>query len=83
MWGLQARAFADGDAIDQAYGTAQEVTDANHPTNDVNISAASAGITPAGTPVAGQWVQFRAYRLGSGADDLAATARLAMIRVTW
>jgi hypothetical protein len=83
VWGLQARAFADGDAIDQAYGIAQQVTDANHPTNDVNISAPSAGITPAGAPAAGKWCQFRAYRLGSDGDNLAATARLAMIRVTW
>lgn len=83
VWGLQARAYADGNAIDQAYGAAQEVTDANTGTNDVNISDPSAGITAAGAPAAGQHVQFRAYRLGSGADNLAATARLLEVRVTW
>jgi hypothetical protein len=83
VWGLQARAYADGNAIDKAFGAAQEVTDANNGTSDVNISAATAGITPAGAPAAGQHIQFRAYRLGSGADNLAATARLLEIRVTW
>lgn len=76
VWGCQGRAYADGDALDQAFGTAVEVTDANHGTNDVNISAATAAITLAGAPAAGQHAQFRIYRLGSGADNLLATARL-------
>ena len=30
VWGFQARAYADGDAIDGAWGTAQEVSDQPH-----------------------------------------------------
>ena len=44
--GIQARIYADGNAFDQAYGTAVEVTDANTGTSQVNISAISAAFTP-------------------------------------
>ena len=83
VWGCQARAYADSDAIDQAFGAAVEVTDANNNTNDVNISAATAAITIAGAPAAGQMVQFKVYRLGSGADNLAATANLLQVIITY
>jgi hypothetical protein len=83
-WGLQGRAYADGDAIDQAFGTAQEVTDANQANDDVNISAATPAITLGGTPAAGNFVQFRAFRDPANAgDNLAATAELLAIRITY
>lgn len=83
VWGLQGRAYADGAAIDQAFGAAVEVTDANHGTDLVNISPTTAAITLAGAPAAGQHVQIRAYRLGSGADNLAATANLLEVRLAY
>lgn len=84
VWGMQARAFADGDVIDQALGTTQEVTDANVATAYTDRkSAATAALTIAGTPVAGQSVRFRAYRLGSGADNLAASALLKAVRINY
>jgi hypothetical protein len=83
-WGLQARAYAESDVLDQAFGTAQEVTDANQANDDVNISAATAAITIGGTPAAGNFVQFRAYRNPpDAADTLAATAELLSIRITY
>jgi hypothetical protein len=83
-WGLQARAFADSNLIDQAFGTAQEVTDANQANDSVNISAATPAITIGGTPAAGNFVQFRAYRNpADAADNLAATAELLSIRITY
>ena len=83
-WGLQARAFADSDALDQAFGTAQEVTDANQANDDVNISAATPAITIGGTPAASNFVQFRAYRNpADAADNLAATAELLSIKITY
>jgi hypothetical protein len=83
-WGLAARAFADSDALDQAFGTAQEVTDANQANDDVNISAATPAITIGGTPAAGNYVHFRAYRNPADANDnLAATAELLSIRITY
>jgi hypothetical protein len=84
VWGIAARAFNDSDPIDQAFGTAQEVTDANGGTDDVNISAATSAITLAGTPAAGSFVQFRAYRNGAaGADTLVALAELLAIRISY
>ena len=84
VWGFQGRAYADSDAIDQAFGTAQTVTDANNATRDVNISAATAAITLGGTPAASNFVQFRCYRDGAaGGDTSAAVAELLAIRITY
>lgn len=85
IWGLQARCFTDDDALDQAFGTAQEVTDANKATAyDLNITAATAAITIAGTPAAGKLVQWKAYRKAAdGSDNLAADARLIGIQITY
>jgi hypothetical protein len=83
VWGIQARAYADTNALDQAFGIAIEVTDANNGAGEVNISAATAAVTIAGAPAAGQHVQFRVYRLGSGADNLAATARFLEAKVAY
>jgi hypothetical protein len=83
VWGIQARAYADGDALDQAWGVTVEVTDANAGTNEENISVATAAVTPAGSMAAGNRIQFRAYRLGSGADNLAANADLTQIGITY
>lgn len=83
VWGIAARAFADNDSWDQAYGTAVEVTDANQGNGVINISAASSAFTPAGSPAAGQHMKFRIYRKGSGADNLAAYAYFIEARVTY
>ena len=84
VWGLQGRSYADSDAIDQAWGGAQTVTDTNNAQNDLNISAATPAITLGGGPAASELVQFRAYRDGdNGSDDLNADARLIAIRVTF
>jgi hypothetical protein len=85
VWGIQARAYNDSDALDAAFGTAQTVTDANNSAiDDVNISAATSAITIAGTPSAGSYIQFRVYRDGAaGGDTLAATAELLSVRITY
>lgn len=84
VWGLAGRAYGNDVTLDQAFGTAQEVTDANTATADqIHISNATSAITLAGTPAAGQWAQFRAYRLGSGSDSLAATANLLAVHLTY
>jgi hypothetical protein len=85
VWGLQGRAYADGDAIDAAWGAAQEVTDANGGTAyQRRKTAATAAITLAGSPAGGQTVQLRAYRKATaGADTLAADARLISITVKY
>jgi len=84
IWGLQGMSGGNDDALDIAYGTAQEVTDTLIAAGDVHVTAATSAITIAGTPSAGDFVNFRVYRKAAdGADTLAADARLLGVRVTF
>jgi len=83
VWGMQGRSYQDSDAIDQAFGAAQTVTDANNAQNDMNISAATAAITITGAG-ASESVQYRAYRdADNGSDNLDADARLIGVMITF
>lgn len=76
-WALQAFAFSDDDAADQAFGTEQVVTDTGGTTNDIYITAESSAITVGGTPAEGDWVVFQVKRVPSnGSDTMAIDARL-------
>ena len=82
IWGLQGRAYANDDAIDAAWGTAQTVTDTLTATGDICVTSESSAITLAGTPAAGEFCQFRVYRdADAGGDTLAADAALIGIKV--
>lgn len=85
VWGLQGRSLADSSTWDQAFGTAQEVADANTSTStQIHISGSTAAITLAGTPAASQLVQFRAYRdPANGSDTLAVDAKLIGVMITY
>lgn len=84
VWALQGRAYADDAAIDQAWGTAQEVTDAWIANGDVHISSATAAITLGGSPAGGQYAALRAYRNAtSGSDTMPGDARLLSIKVEY
>jgi len=61
VWGLQARSLDDNEAMDQAFGTAAEVTDTLLAANKVHKGPAGS-ITPAGTPAGGELIIFQAYR---------------------
>ena len=84
VWGIQGRAYAAGDAIDQAWGSAVEVTSANVATaySDVK-SSASGAVTPSGTLAGGNSIRVRVYRLGSGSDNLAVAALLKAVRLNY
>jgi hypothetical protein len=85
-WGFQGRSYGDGESIDQAWGTAKYVTDINTGHEKLNITSATAAVTLAGTPAAGEMVQFRAFRDAGGVyggDNLTTDARLVMVRVTF
>jgi len=79
-WEISAGAFSDDDALDAAYGTLQEVTDTLLATGDVHVSAETAAVTVAGTPVAGDWVMFRIARDPAN-DTNTSDARLIGVRV--
>lgn len=77
VWGIQAVAVSDDEAINQAYGTAVEVTDTGGTTNRLYVSSETAAFTVANTPADGDTVFFRVYRKAAdAADTLAVLARL-------
>lgn len=77
VWGLDAVAVSDGDALDVAFGTAQTSTDTGGTTNTEYVAPESSAITIAGTPAVGDVVQLRIHRdPANGSDTLAIDARL-------
>jgi len=84
IWGIQALAVPDDGAIDQAWGTAAEVTDGFLAAGDVHISAESSGFAPGGTDGAGRMFFFRVYRKAAdGGDTLNGDARLMAVRIEY
>lgn len=79
-WECQGVAFSDDDALDAAYGTLQEVTDTLLATGDVHITAETSAITIAGTPAAGDWINFRVNRDPAN-DTNTSDARLMGVRI--
>lgn len=77
VWGIQAVAVGDDEAINQSYGTAVEVTDTGGTALRLYVSSETSAMTVAGTPVDGDTVFFRVYRKAAdAADTLAIVARL-------
>jgi hypothetical protein len=63
------RVFTDGDALDSALGTAQQVIDAAASANTLRQTDATAGITPAGTVGAGKRAVLQIFRNPADASD--------------
>ena len=82
-WEIAGRSYADDDALDQAPGAYQGVSDAHKAVAyDLNISAETAAITLAGTPVGGELVMIKVYRDHDHEDDTSpADALLLMIKL--
>lgn len=77
VWGLDAVAISDDDTLDVAFGTEQTSTDTGGTTNDLYQGPESSAITIAGTPAAGDLVQYRVHRNpASGSDTMTIDARL-------
>lgn len=84
VWGIQARAFSNDDALDTAAGTAQTVTDTLTATNDMCVTSATLSVTIAGTPAENTPVQFTVYRdANAGGDTLAGDARLLGVEILY
>jgi hypothetical protein len=70
-FGLQGRSIGDAESLDQAWGTAAEVTDAANGTANTRLRTAVIGpITLAGTPAPGETCFLRLYRSPTHGDDL-------------
>jgi len=78
VWTLEAAAFADGDSLTATdFGTAVTSTDTGGTADDIYKGPESAAMTVAGSPTAGELVQFQLYRdTGAGSDTLDIDARL-------
>lgn len=77
VWGLDAVAVSNDDALDVAFGTAQTSADTGGTTNDSYQGPESSAITIAGTPAAEDLVLFRIHRdPANGSDTMAIDARL-------
>lgn len=82
VWGIAGLARSDDDALDTAFGTAVEVTDAYIASNDVHISAETAAVTIGGTPAAQDIVVFQVYRdPADGADTKTGDAKLLAVEL--
>jgi hypothetical protein len=80
-WSISARALGDGDAIDQALGTAQAVTDTLLSANQMHITSTTSAMTIAGTPAANKPVYWQITR--DVADTLNADARLIGVTIEY
>lgn len=84
VWGLSGRSYADNNALDQATGTAQTVTDTLLTAVYEHITSATSAITLAGSPAAGQMVIFQLYRDATNASDtLAVDAQFLGVEITY
>lgn len=77
-WGMKAVALQDGDTIDASMGSPVLISDAIISADGASfqITAATSGMIPAGTPGGGVLIAFKVFRNVSGADDMAVNARL-------
>lgn len=82
VWGIEAVALADDDALDTAWGTEIATTDTGGTTDDIYITAESSAITVAGSPGNEEFVLFRVTRVvGNGSDTMAVDARLHGVKI--
>ena len=82
QWACQGRSYANDEAIDQAWGTAQSVSDTWIADLDLHVTSATSAITIGGTPAASELVQFRVYRDVSE-DDLGADTQLLGVMIAY
>ena len=84
VWGIAGPCYGDDEALDQAPGTEVLVTDTGGTTTDMYISAATAAITWAGTPAAGELINLTiARKPGEGGDTMAVDAKLIGVQLNY
>jgi len=83
-WGLQAVSFSNDDTLDAAQGTAIYSNDEGGTTSDLYISPQTTAITIAGTPVAGDYVNWRISRKADdGTNDTLAVDAYLLGYLVW
>jgi hypothetical protein len=83
-WGISGRCYGNDEALDQAVGTEVMVDDTGGTTTDMYISAATAAITWAGTPAAGELINLTvARKTGEAGDTMAVDAKLIGVQLNY
>jgi len=84
VWGIQCRSLNDTNAVDGAWGTAQEVTDSTSGDTYFQLSSASSYVVPSGSTSDDGIILFRVYRNpGAGGDTVAADASLLGVKLQY
>lgn len=84
IWGIQALARSNDDALDTAFGAAVTITDTLLTANDEHHTAETGAITIGGTPAENDRVIFQVYRdADAGGDTLAGDAKLIGVKVIY
>ena len=84
VWAARATAFSNDDALDAAWGSAQQVADTGGTTADAYFTAFTSDLTIGGTPAAGDVVIFEFYRIPTdGSDTMAVDAHLISVTITY
>ena len=83
IFAMQGVSVGDGDTIDVAYGTQQNITDAGIGTvEDQQVSPVSSAMTIAGSPAVDQQTYFQFFReASSGADTFTGESRVLGIKI--
>ena len=82
VWGVRGISFANDDAMDASWGTAQTVADTFITKHDMHISSAFSAVTLAGTPSTDEMVVLEVYRdSGSTGDTLGVDASYLGLRL--
>lgn len=82
VWGIQGAALSDGDAMDGAFGTAQQSTDTLSAAGNLHRAPETESVTLGGTPSEGDLAAFQIYRNATtGADTLTTDAQLIGVRL--
>jgi len=83
IFAMQGVSVGDGDTIDVAYGTQQNITDAGIGTvEDQQVSSVSSAMTIAGSPAVDQQTYFQFFReASSGADTFTGESRVLGIKI--
>jgi hypothetical protein len=76
QWAFDGIVYTDGDLVDAAFGAAVNVVESNAGALMMNSGAISGPITFSGVPAPRKVMIFRASRVGTGLDTLAAVAKL-------
>jgi hypothetical protein len=84
IWGVQALAVGNDDAMDAAFGTAQTVTDTFIASGDLHITSVTGAITAAGSPAEGDLLIVQVYRdADAGGDTYTQQARLIGVKLLY